>query len=112
MATATKSKPTAIKTDEALSKPKVKNVTTRPLAEFEAEMIGELVTDPKVEPEKITKPMLVKRFRRLVREVDEGKLRFYTQARSGSASGNDWISPAVVKRVRAAVAKERPGAAN
>lgn len=93
-----------------VSKPKAEKLVTTPLGDVEAEMVAELTVDPKVKPEKITKAMLERRFRRFVKLTDEGKLRFYTAERYGSKHNppNEWISPALVARIRKAVTKERP----
>jgi hypothetical protein len=66
-------------------------------------MIARLRTDETLDPSTITKHLLVQRFPEHVQLCDEGRLRFYRAERWGSAHDNDWISEALIGRVRKAL---------
>jgi len=76
---------------------------TVPLGDVEADMIARLRTDQTLDPSTITKQSLLQRFPEHVQLCDEGRLRFYRAERWGSAHENDWISDALVRRIRKAL---------
>jgi hypothetical protein len=73
------------------------------LGDVEADMIARLRTEEGLDPSTITKQLLVRRFPEHVQLCDENRLRFYRADRWGSAHDNDWISDALVRRIRKAL---------
>jgi hypothetical protein len=83
-------------TPKVETKPKVDQTK---LADLEQEIVTTL-REEGVNADDVTKDLL----KRWDSMCDEGRLQFYTAARYGSAHDSDWISPAVVKRVKKALA--------
>jgi hypothetical protein len=83
-------------TPKVETKPKVDQTK---LADLEQEIVTTL-REEGVNANDVTKDLL----KRSDSMCDEGRLQFYTAARYGSAHDSDWISPAVVKRVKKALA--------
>lgn len=106
--TAAAAAPTPATTKPAKSKSTVKPATT-PLATVEADMLTKLLTIRKIvkDPTLIDKPYLVKTFPKFVKLTDAGLLRFYNADRWGSSHDNDWISDALIARLRSAVRKSQ-----
>lgn len=76
-----------------------------PLADVEAQIVAKLSKTAKYrnDPSLITHALIVKTFPKLVKLVDAGNLKYYAAARWGSAHNNDWISDALIARVRRSV---------
>jgi hypothetical protein len=86
----------AERTPKVEAKPKVDQTK---LADLEQEMVATLRKEG-VAADDVSKDTL----KRWDNVRDEGRLQFYTPARYGSAHDSDWISPAVVTRVKKGVA--------
>lgn len=94
--TPAKATPKAKGTPKVKAKPQVEQVK---LSDLEQAIIATLRKEG-VAADDVTKD----RLRRWDAVCDEGRLQYYTVARYGSAHDSDWISPAVVKRVRKGLA--------
>jgi hypothetical protein len=105
--------PTLIGQSEAARRVKTGSSTTRGdsdrlantvlLGDVETDIIARLRSEERLDPSVITKEVLVQRFPEYVQLCDENRLRFYRAERWGSAHDNDWISDALIRRIRKAL---------
>ena len=97
---ARKTTTTRSKSQPKKAAPKVQpKVEQTKLADLESEIVTTLKSEG-VEADAVTNDLL----KRSDTVCDEGRLQFYTAAPCGSGHDSDWISPAVIKRVKKALA--------